>query len=62
MSAYVTSYLIKFRDGTEMMIDGVSSAGLLDGPRCFYIEKNGFRSFFPSESVLYFGRKFDLSQ
>lgn len=52
---------IKFVDKTDKVIKKVSDFGLNEC-NCFYVEKNGYRTFIPRENVLYIGREFDLRE
>lgn len=52
--------LIKFTDSTEKKISGVSDYELLAEKNVFTVTKNGYRSFFPMDNVVYIGREFDL--
>lgn len=51
--------LIIFEDGTEKVIESVTSYGIHESTRCFYYVKSNYKSFFPAENIRFFGRYFD---
>ena len=55
-----TSIRIVFYDRKPMVIDGVTSFGILKDCDVYFIEKNGFRMYFDKRMVKYFGRDIDL--
>ena len=55
----VFDLLIIYKDRTETVIKSVKAYGINEPTRCFYYEKNGFKSFFPVENVRFIGRYFD---
>lgn len=57
----VFKVLIKFTDGTELIINGVSDFYVLaDHDNLIAIEKNGYRQFINKDYIFYIGREFDL--
>ena len=53
---------IKFVNRTNKIIKKVSDLSFDNECNCFYVVKNGYRIFIPSENVLYIGREFDLRE
>ena len=52
--------LIKYRNGEEHVVEGISEYGIMSNhPDKFYYVKNGFRGFIPVEGVLFIGKEFD---
>ena len=58
----VYNVIIKFVDKTDKVIKKVSDLSFDNECNCFYVVKNGYRIFIPSENVLYIGREFDLRE
>ena len=54
--------LIIYNNRDEKIIKRVNDYGVSDSARCFYYEKNGFRSFIPVNRVMFFGRLFDYEE
>lgn len=54
--------LIIFKTGSPEKIIKVSNYGICDNHAVFFYEKNGYRSFVPIESVIFFGREFDYGE
>lgn len=55
----VFDLLIIYKTGEKKIVEGVSNYSMMDNGKCFSYEKNGYRSFVPVDSVVFFGREFD---
>lgn len=60
----MTTYdlLILFKNGSRKVIVSVSDYGICDDKGVFHYVKNGYRSFVPIDSVIFFGRAFDFEE
>ena len=51
--------LIKFKTGEDKVVTGVSNYGVYKDEKVFYYVKNGYTSYIPIDTVIFFGREFD---
>lgn len=56
----VYDLVIKFKDGSIKIIKSVTNFTANYEGKIFIVEKNGYKSFFPMENIIYIGREFDL--
>lgn len=54
--------LIIYRDGSRKSIPGVTDYFCDKNAGVFWFNKNGYKSFVPIDTVLYFGREFDYNE
>lgn len=62
MSSKSFDLLIIYHTGDKKIVKCVNNYGVSDSTRCFYYEKNGYRSFVPVSQVRFFGRLFDYEE
>lgn len=60
MSSKSFDLLIIYNTGNKKIVKCVNNYGVSD--RCFYYEKNEYRSFVPVSQVRFFGRLFDYEE